>query len=98
MALLPIRNLTDSDTECFDGIDNIKWIWSICILPSKISMFLHLHNCRIFSRTDLSTSLRIILNRYFEHHTKWYLRCQIRVLASLKLVYEILPFNLWGYH
>lgn len=73
MALLPFRNPMASDTEYFGGIERTKWIWSTWTLPSNISMCLHSHNWRIMSLTDLPTSPLNILNRYFGHHTTWYL-------------------------
>ena len=59
IALLPFKKPTTSDTEYLGGIDNTKWMWSICTLPANISNFRHSHNCLMISRTDLSMSLSI---------------------------------------
>jgi len=73
MALLPFRNPTASDIEYLGGTDNTRWIWSSWTLPSNISICLHSHSCRTISRTDFRTAFVNILNRYFGHHTTWYL-------------------------
>jgi len=72
-ALFPFRKPTTSDTECFGGIAITKWTWSAWTFPSIISTFFHSHNCRMISRTDIPTSPCKIRNRYFGHHTTWYL-------------------------
>ena len=90
MALFPFKKPTTSDIEYFGGNDNTKWIWSICTLPSKISIFFHSHSCLIISRTDLPTSPFNILNRYFGHHTIWYLHLHTACASLLKLFVEYL--------
>ena len=76
MALFPFKNPTVSDIEYFGGIERIRWMWSICTLPSKISIFLHSHNCLMIFLIDFPTSPLSIRNRYFGHQTIWYLHCQ----------------------
>jgi len=75
LALFPFKNPTASDTEYFGGIERIRWMWSICTFPSKISILLHVHNCRMISLIDFPTSPLSIRNRYFGHQTIWYLHC-----------------------
>ena len=75
MALLPLRNPMASETEYFGGMDSIRWIWSIWMLPSSISIRLHSHSCLMISRIDCPISPLRTLNRYFGHHTTWYLHC-----------------------
>ena len=55
MALFPFKKPTASDTEYFGGIERIRWMWSICTFPSKISIFLHSHSCRMISLIDFPT-------------------------------------------
>jgi len=90
MALFPFRNPTTSDTEYFGGIDNTKWIWSVCTLPSNISTFFHSHSCLNISRTERPISPFIILNRYFGHQIKWYLHSHTACANLLKLLNEYL--------
>ncbi len=92
MALLPFKNPTISDTEYFGGIDNTKWTWSFCTLPSNTSIFFHSHSCLIISRADLPASPVKILNLYFGHHTKWYLQSYIACANLLNLPIEYLLF------
>jgi len=92
MALFPFRKPTDSDTEYFGGISNTKWIWSSWMLPSKISICFHSHNCRMISRTDLPISPFIIRNRYFGHQTIWYLHCHT---ACANLLNCFIEYLLW---
>lgn len=73
MALFPFKKPITSDTEYFGEIDTTMWIWSTWTFPSKISTCFHSQSCFIISRTDLPISPFKILNRYFGHHTMWYL-------------------------
>jgi hypothetical protein len=86
----PFKKPTTSDIEYFCGNDNTKWIWSICTLHSNISTFFHSHSCLTISRTDLPTSPFNILNRYFGHHTIWYLHLHTACASLLKLFVEYL--------
>jgi hypothetical protein len=72
------------------GTDNTRWIWSSCTLPSNISICLHSHSCRIISRTDFRTDFVSILNRYFGHHTRWYLHSHTACANLLKSCIEYL--------
>jgi hypothetical protein len=94
MALLPFKNPTISDTDYFGGIDNTRWTWSFCTLPSNPSIFFHSHSCLIISRADLPTSPVKILNLYFGHHTKWYLQSYTACANLLNLPIEYLLFLL----
>ena len=73
IALLPFMKPMASEIEYLGGTDNTRWMWSIWILPSKISIFLHSHSCRMISRSDFPNSPLRIWKRYFGHHTTWYL-------------------------
>ncbi len=90
MALFPFRNPTASETEYFGGIHNIKCTWSICTFPSTISRSLHSHNPFIVSLVDFPISPFRIRNRYWGHHTKWYLHSQTACANFLKLLIEYL--------
>src|SRR4030042_3754020 len=90
MALLPFRNPTASETECFGGIQSTRCTWSICTFPSIISKFLHSHNSLIVSLVDFPISPFNIRNRYWGHHTKWYLHSQIACANFLKSLIEYL--------
>jgi len=48
---------------------------SLFPFPSKISIFLHSHSCRMISLIDFPTLPLSIRNRYFGHQTIWYLHC-----------------------
>ena len=88
--MVKIEYLFASETEYFGGIDNTMWIWSNWILPSRISIFLHSHNCRNISRTDSPISPRNIRNQYFGHHTTWYLHCHTACANFLNWFIEYL--------
>jgi hypothetical protein len=90
MALLPFRNPTASETECFGGIHKTRCTWSICTFPSIISKSLHPHSSRSISLVDFPISPLKIRNRYFGHHIKWYLHSQIACANFLKLLIEYL--------
>ena len=94
MALFPFKKPTASDTEYFGGISNTKWIWSIWMLPSRISIFFHSHSCRMISRSDLPIAPFSIRNRYFGHHTIWYLH---RHTACANLLNCFIEYLLWTY-
>ena len=74
IALFHLRKPTISDAEYLGGKDITRCTWSNWTLPAKISIFFHSHNCRMIARTDFATSPFNILNRYFGHHTTWYLQ------------------------
>ena len=75
MALFPLINQTTSEIEYFGGTDKTRWIWSFWMFPSKISIFFYSHNCRIISLKLIPSAPLNTLNRYFGHHTTWYLHC-----------------------
>lgn len=84
IVFFSFRNPITSEIEYIWGNDKTKFIWSICIFLSIIStFFLHSHNCLIISRSGFARSPFNILNRYFEHHTKWYLHSQIESVTLL---------------
>jgi len=95
MALFPFKKPTNSETEYFGGIDNTKWIWSICTLPSRISACFHSHSCLTISPMDLPIPPFKSLNRYFGHHTIWYLHSQSACAHLLKsfIKYLLLTFR-----
>lgn len=105
MALFPFRKPTASDTEYFGGISNTRWIWSFWMLPSSISICFHSHSYRMISRSDLPMSPFRIRNRYFGHHTIWYLHRHTACDNLLNCFVEYLLGNfrvtttlfLWGY-
>jgi hypothetical protein len=90
MALLPFRNPTASETECFGGIRSTKCTWSICTFPSIISKSLHWLRSRIVSLTDFPVSPFRIRNRYFGHHAKLYLHSRTACADFLKSLIECL--------
>ena len=79
-----------SDTENFGGTDMTKCTWSSRTFISSISTFFHSHNWLMISLTDFCSAPFRILNRYFGHHTTWYLHCQIACANLLKSVIEYL--------
>lgn len=90
MAIFPFMKPIASDIEYFGGISNTRWMWSTCTLPSSICIFFHSHSCRMISLTDLPISPRSILNRYFGHHTTWYLHCHTACANFLNCFIEYL--------
>ena len=90
MALFPFKKPTASDIEYLGGTDKTKWIWSVCTLPSIISIRFHSHNWRIISRTDFLSSPDNTLKRYFGHQTTWYLHSHTACANLLKLCIEYL--------
>ena len=94
IALFPFRKPTISEIEYFGGDARTKWIWSACTLPSNISTFFHSHSCRMISRSDLPIAPFSIRNRYFGHHTIWYLH---RHTACANLLNCFIEYLLWTY-
>ena len=86
---------TTSEIECLGRTQRSKWTWSACTFPSNISIFFHSHNCFIISRTELPTPPVKILNRYFGHHTIWYLHSHTACANLLKcfIDYLLLKFR-----
>ena len=73
VALFPFRIPMASATEYLGGIDIIRWIWSICTFPATISIPLHRQSSLMILRTEATSALCNIRNRYFGHHIAWYL-------------------------
>ena len=86
IALFPFRNPITSATEYFGGNDITKCTWSDWTFPASISIFRHSHNCRMISRIEFAISPFKILNRYFGHHTTWYLQSHTTCANLLNLL------------
>src|SRR5210317_2278868 len=90
IAHFPFKKPIASDTEYFGGIDMTRCTWSSTTLIARISSFFHSHSWIRISLTESCTPPLKILNRYFGHHTIWYLHCQIACANLLKSVIEYL--------
>src|SRR4030042_6512241 len=93
IALFPFKNPTASETEYFGGIHTTKCTWSTCTFPWIIPKFHHPQNSLIVSLVDFPISPLSTLNRYFGHHTKWYLHSQMECANFLKSLIEYLLFS-----
>ena len=101
IALLPLMKPTVSAIENLGGTLSTRWIWSTWTLPSRISTLLHSHNCLMISRTLRPICPVRIRNRYFGHHTTWYLHSQTacanflnRLIEYLLLIFRVPNPNL----
>ena len=104
MAHFPFKKPIVSYTAYFGGIDRTKCTWSSTTFISRISSFFHSHSWLRISLTEFCTAPFRTLNRYFGHHTTWYLHCQIACANLLKsdIEYLLLSFGsptriLWRY-
>jgi hypothetical protein len=80
-----------SAIEYFGGTLSTKWIWSTWTLPSRISTLLHSPNCLMISHTRRPIVPGKIRNRYFGHHTTWYLHSHTACANFLNSLIEYLP-------
>src|SRR5512136_966242 len=90
IALLPLMKPILSAIEYFGGTLSTRWIWSFCTLPARISTYFHSHSCRMISLMDRPTSPLRIRNRYFGHHTTWYLHSHTACANFLNRLIEYL--------
>ena len=91
---LAFKNPIASDMEYFGGMDKTRWIWSTWMFPSRMSIFLHSHNCLRISLKDRPSSPSRMRKRYFGHQIIWYLHCHTACANLLNCFTEYLPLPL----